>query len=111
MGDASSHLEDPVGKKDASAIKKKIDKNGDDKVDKAEFYEGLGGCKSCKDDFAADGVTLPEFKKRGKATHKTPKKMFEAFSGGKPTISKKAFAKAAKKLKPEVPEDDSEDLI
>jgi len=98
------NLEPPLTEAQAIPLFRELDANGDDGVSPAEWYAVMGP----PDAFTAspgdpDYVDLPEFKRRAKATHGTPKKTFDAMDANKDgKISPEEFIAACAKLKPPI---------
>merc|ERR1711869_188068 len=106
---AAKNLKPSVPEEDSEDLFAKIDQDSNGKIDEEEFFNAVGGCGSCEEEFGSDGMSVPEFKKRLAGKYKTPRKAFDAFDKKKKNdeISDEELSDGGKKLKPAVDEGDA----
>lgn len=117
--DGANKLVPKISVEDAEKLFNGLDKDGGGGVDPEEWFDELGGCEMCSDSFTPSGVTLPIFKERAEAKHKTPKNAFKAFDEGAGkksdkgdgVLSPEEFENGAVALDPEVPSEDADELF
>jgi Ca2+-binding EF-hand superfamily protein len=104
---------------DAKEVFHDLDTDGSGGVDPEEFFKKMGGCDLCSDAFKPSGVTMPIFKERARAKHKTPVETFKAFDDGAGkeiqssdgALTPEEFENGAVALDPEVPSEDADELF